>query len=75
MSAGDYTLRLGVTTCNYVVAPLQPPRYLRELRAIEALEYIGTAEARAVLHRLAQGAPTARFTQEGRAALERLATR
>ncbi|MDQ3013693.1 MAG: BACON domain-containing protein, partial [Acidobacteriota bacterium] len=27
LSAGDYTLRLSVTTCNYAVAPLQPPRY------------------------------------------------
>jgi hypothetical protein len=27
MSAGDYTLRLSVTTCSYAVAPLQPPRY------------------------------------------------
>jgi hypothetical protein len=27
MSAGDYTLRLSVTTCSFAVAPLQPPRY------------------------------------------------
>ena len=27
MSAGDYTLRLSVATCNYAVAPLNPPRY------------------------------------------------
>lgn len=27
LSTGDYTLRLSVTTCNYAVAPLQPPHY------------------------------------------------
>jgi hypothetical protein len=48
---------------------------LRAVRGIEALELIGTAEARLHLHMLAQGAPAARLTQEAKASLQRLATR
>jgi hypothetical protein len=51
------------------------PSQLRVLRAIEALEWIGTAKAKQVLVALAQGAAEARMTQEARAALERLARR
>jgi hypothetical protein len=43
----------------------------RALRAIQALEIIGTAEARDLLRKLADGAP-ARQTREAKAALERL---
>ncbi|MBY0233084.1 MAG: PQQ-binding-like beta-propeller repeat protein [Gemmataceae bacterium] len=50
--------------------PLSPAQ-LRGLRGVEALERIGTPEARAVLARLAKGAPEARVTQEARAALRR----
>jgi WD40 repeat protein len=53
-------------------APVTSPDPLRALRALEALERAGTAEARAVLARLAGGAPEARLTREARAALERL---
>jgi hypothetical protein len=45
---------------------------LREVRAVEVLERIGTAEARGVLKGLAGGAPGARLTREAQAALERL---
>jgi hypothetical protein len=45
---------------------------LRALRAIQALEYNGTQEARALLGKLAEGAP-ARQTREAKAALARLA--
>jgi WD40 repeat protein len=45
---------------------------LRELRALEVLERVGTAEARGVLRELAKGAPGARLTRTARAALERL---
>jgi hypothetical protein len=45
----------------------------RNLRAVEALEYIGTAEAQQILTTLAKGAPGARLTREAQAALDRLA--
>ncbi len=52
-----------------------PSEYLRQLRAIEVLECIGTAEARRVLEAISQGATEARLTQEAQAALQRLARR
>ncbi len=56
--------------------PLEPAadRH-RTLRALEALERAGTAEARRVLERMASGAPAARITRVARGALERLAQR
>jgi hypothetical protein len=48
---------------------------LRELRALEVLERLGTPEARQVLEALAKGAPEARLTREAQAALRRLAAR
>ncbi|MGH7173877.1 MAG: PQQ-binding-like beta-propeller repeat protein, partial [Gemmataceae bacterium] len=48
------------------------PDELRILRAIDALERQGTAEARQVLKKLAQGMPEARVTREAKASLERL---
>jgi hypothetical protein len=48
---------------------------LRASRAVEALERIGTPEARQVLTRLAAGAPGAWRTREAKAALDRLAGR
>jgi WD40 repeat protein len=52
----------------------RPPRgaALRELRAVEALEQMGTPEAVAVLKGLAGGAAGARLTEAARAALQRL---
>ena len=52
--------------------PVTAPELLRALRAVEALERAGTAEARAVLARLAGGAPPARLTREAQAASKRL---
>jgi WD40 repeat protein len=46
------------------------PETLRALRAVWVLQRIGTPEARAVLEKLAQGAPEARQTQEAKAALD-----
>jgi WD40 repeat protein len=55
--------------------PVTAPGALRELRAVEVLEHIGTPAAREVLESLARGAPGARLTREARASLERLARR
>jgi hypothetical protein len=48
------------------------PERLQALRAVEALEYIDTPEARDVLEKLANGAPEARLTREAKASLQRL---
>jgi WD40 repeat protein len=54
-------------------APVPPPRRLREIRAVAALEYAGTDQAKRLLLRLAEGAPGFRLTREAKASLERLA--
>jgi RNA polymerase sigma factor (sigma-70 family) len=48
---------------------------LRDHRAIQALEHIGTPAAQEVLEALAKGAPGARRTEEAQAALRRLGPR
>jgi hypothetical protein len=45
---------------------------LRELRGLEALEMIGTPDAREVIEGLAKGEPGARLTREAKAALQQL---
>lgn len=47
------------------------PEWLRQVRAVQALEYIGTAEATEVLRALAGGAPESWLTQQAQGALER----
>jgi hypothetical protein len=49
-----------------------PPEELRALRAVEALELLGTLPARRLLADLARGAPGAALTQAATAALKRL---
>ena len=54
---------------------IPPKTTLRTQRAIRALEYIGTPEARRILRALAGGAPGARETREAGRALDHLAKR
>jgi WD40 repeat protein len=51
-----------------------PPEILRHIRAVQALEYIGSADAKSLLKSIAEGMPSARLTLEARAALQRLGT-
>jgi RNA polymerase sigma factor (sigma-70 family) len=51
------------------------PQRLQVLRALEALESVGTPKARQLLQKLADGAAEAFMTREAKAALERLAKR
>lgn len=48
---------------------------VRDLRAVEVLEQIGTAEAKSLLKKLSSGAKDARLTQEVEESLKRLAKR
>jgi WD40 repeat protein len=48
------------------------PEAVQRLRALEALEHIGTPEARKLLAALADGSPEARLTRDAKAALKRL---
>jgi hypothetical protein len=48
------------------------PEQLRDWRAIEILEFIGTTKAKGVLKILADGNPEARLTQDAKATLTRL---
>src|SRR5262249_1545087 len=52
--------------------PLPPGDKLRQVRAVEGLELVGTPEARKLLQELAAGAPPARLTQAAQASLRRL---
>ena len=49
-----------------------PPDEIRAIRAVEALEAIGNAEARKLLDTYAKGAPGARLTEEARKTVQRL---
>ena len=51
------------------------PHHLQQLRALEALEHIGSSQARDFLNELAQGAQAARVTREAQACLDRLTQR
>ena len=55
-----------------VNGPVAPPEVLRTVRAIAALERVGTPEARAVLERMAQGNPDALETRDAKSVLNRL---
>jgi WD40 repeat protein len=51
------------------------PRQLQQVRAVEALEHIGSPEARRLLEELAGGVSEARLTQEAQASLRRMVAR
>lgn len=51
------------------------PEELRQIRAVQMLEWIGSADARKVLGDLSKGSPAMWQTQEAKGALERLAKR
>jgi WD40 repeat protein len=55
--------------------PITDGAFLQQLRAVEVLEFIGSAEAQQVLGKLCTGAPEARLTSEAKASLARLAAR
>jgi hypothetical protein len=67
----DLELRL---RAGRLLGRLRPdaPERLREMRAVMALEVMGTPAARALLRRLAAGLPEAHLTREAQAALGRL---
>lgn len=48
---------------------------LQQLRAVEVLEHIGTAESREILEELTKGVPESRLTQDAKASLARLKKR
>jgi WD40 repeat protein len=62
-----------------LLAPLEThaprPELLRQSRAVQALEQIGSRQARELLGALATGSPEAWLTQEAKASLRRLAKR
>lgn len=62
-----------------ILTSLDDPAHLaerrRELRCIEVLERIGSADAQQLLEKLAEGAPSAHLTVEAKATLERLRKR
>lgn len=55
--------------------PARTTAVMRQMRALEVLEHIGSPEARQLLRTLAGGPPEARLTREAKAALERLTHR
>jgi hypothetical protein len=60
---------------NRITAEALSPEQLRQMRAVEVLEHLGTPEAQEVLSRLAEGAPEARLTREAKGSLQRLGRR
>jgi hypothetical protein len=70
-SAGLESRRRIERVLDEIERPVPSGRRLQALRAVEVLEWIGTAAAREVLAALAEGAAGARLTSEARLSLER----
>jgi hypothetical protein len=62
---------------SLLTSPLiyRSPSQLRQYRALQVLERIGTPEAQRVLETLSQGASSARLTQDAKTSLERASNR
>jgi RNA polymerase sigma factor (sigma-70 family) len=58
-----------------LAGPVTNPERLRELRAVEILEYIGTRDARQILEMLSRGDSKGRLTWDAQESLKRLAKR
>ena len=56
---------------NQLLARLEGPEWLRQLRAVEVVEFIDTRDARALLTTLAAGAPESPLTKDATATLKR----
>jgi WD40 repeat protein len=54
---------------------VQSPEVLQKIRAVQVLEYVGSASAREALRELARGAAESRLTRDAKAALDRLGRR
>lgn len=67
--------RLRIQRLLQVIESAPSPTRLRELRAVEVLERIGSVEAQQMLKLLAEGDPQAQLTREAKAARQRLSTR
>jgi RNA polymerase sigma factor (sigma-70 family) len=65
--------RVEALLCELPCQTAMTPDALRQLRAIQVLEQIGSAEARQILSVLAEGAPAVPATRDAKAALTRLA--
>jgi RNA polymerase sigma factor (sigma-70 family) len=77
MSAGSPSLevRRAIERLTAKLDPASSPSLVRQVRGVEVLESLRTAETRAHLETLAEGAPDARLTRDAKAALERLDNR
>jgi WD40 repeat protein len=73
-SAVSLELRRRVEAILEKLPPISPEQ-LRQLRAVQVLEYMGTSAAQRQLQRLAEGDPEAGLTQAAKRALKRLETR
>jgi HEAT repeat protein len=75
-AAKDPDLRLRLNVVLRKLEPEElPPERLRAVRAVQVLEYAGTAEARRLLKELAGGVEGAWLTRQAKEALGRLARR
>ena len=74
-SAGPESKRRLEAVLQWLDEEVLPPESLRSVRAVEALERMGTLEARRLLRELAAGAPGSRLTREAEASLSRITVR